>query len=133
LAGSATITPTATGTATYVATAANGVGSAVAQVSIEVGLPAARLRVSVPRTPRTKVSGSRLVVTGSGLAAGETYTIRLGTRTVATGTASATGVAQRTIRLPKVRRATGQRLTIVGSLADRTGSTTVRVVPKPRR
>jgi hypothetical protein len=72
--------------------------------------------------------GQRFVVTASGLAPGETYTIRIGGHLLATGTASTGGGVWRRVTMPASMALTRHRLTVTGWQSDRTGSRLVRTV-----
>lgn len=89
-----------------------------------VGLPAAKLRLSAGS--RAKVGGELTVVV-KGLAAGETYTVRIGSKKVAAGSASAVGTARRSVRVPASTKPGKRQLRVTGSRADRAASRTVRI------
>jgi hypothetical protein len=87
-----------------------------------VTLGAARLRVVAPS--RVTV-GRRAAISVRGLAANERFTVRVGGRK-ATGTANASGTGK--VRL-KIAGKPGRRpVVVVGSVADRAGKATLRVV-----
>ncbi len=122
--GRATIIP-ALGRTTYVVTATNASGTTTATVTVDVALPAKKLKVTTKaKTP----GGKNFAVKVSGLAPAERFTLRHG-KTRISGTATATGTAK--VRLTAPDRGTAKRTTIkvTGSLADRVGTTRIRVLP----
>ena len=127
-AGSETLQPSATGTATYVLTATNGSGTTTAQVAVPVSLPPTTLTVT---SARKVVSGKKLSVKARGLAGREAYTVRIGGTVVATGTTSSTGKVSRSVRVPRSLDGGKVTVRVTGSLTDRTGSRRLRIV-KPR-
>ncbi|NYE38247.1 hypothetical protein F4692_003395 [Nocardioides cavernae] len=100
--------------------------SATSAPTARVTLPATTLRV---KAPKKVAAGSKAVLKVSGLAGGETVTVTVrGTRV--TASANAAGVA--TVKV-KVTGKTGRRVVkVTGSMADRAGTTTLKVV-RPRR
>lgn len=98
--------------------------SATSSPTAAVQLGAARLKVTVPA--KAKV-GTKATIKVTGLARDERFTVTIaGTRT----TATADGAGVGTVRV-KVTGKTGARpVTVVGSLPDRTGKATLRVVKK---
>lgn len=123
--GSETVTPSATGTATYILRATNGSGSTTAQVAVPVALPAKKLTLAAKSSVR---SDKRLTVKASGLAPGEKYTLRLGGKLVTTGQATSAGRVERKVRVPSSVKAGTRTLRMTGSLADRTATRKVKVV-----
>lgn len=117
-AGTLTIKPTRVGTTSYVLTATNSAGTATARARVRVIRPAARLRVQA-------TVGKNVRVTVRGLEAGEHYTIRLGKRKVAGGTAKNAKPLVRAVKLPK--KAGRVTLRVTGDQPDRTGSVRIRV------
>lgn len=117
-AGTLTIKPTRVGTTSYVLTATNSAGTATARARVRVIRPAARLRVQA-------TVGKNVRVTVRGLEAGEHYTIRLGKRKVAGGTAKNAKPLVRAVKLPKKAGRVTPRVT--GDQPDRTGSVRIRV------
>lgn len=92
----------------------------------EKPLPAKRLAVS--GRAGFQLAGRGYPVRATGLAAGETYTVAVAGRRVATGTASPAGVVSRTVVLPGNLRDGRFPVVVTGSVANRTGSATVRVL-----
>lgn len=122
--GSETVTPAATGTQTYTLTATNESGSTVAQIAVEVALPAATLKLKARKTVK---AGRKITVSTKGLAPGEAYTIRIGGKLVASGKATSKGKVKRSVRV-SASTAAGKRLfRVTGSVADRTGTVRVKV------
>jgi Regulator of Chromosome Condensation (RCC1) repeat protein len=121
--GTLKVAPTALGTTTYVLTASNAAGTSTAQVQVTVTRPAARLKVTAAKGRHR--AGAPVKITVRGLEAGEKYTIRIGRKKVATGTAKTARPLVRTIRLPKA----GGRATVrvTGDQTDRTGTIKIRV------
>ena len=83
---------------------------------------------SVTATPTSIGRKATFTVTGNGLDAGEAYSIRLGTKQLATGTASSTGVAQRKLTMPATTPLGQTQLVVTGSQTNRTGAVTVTVL-----
>jgi hypothetical protein len=125
-AGTRTVTPSAVGTTTYRLSASNDNGTTTAQVAVKVTRPATHLRVSADSGLRLR--GSSISVHASRLARAERYTVRIGSRKVATGTASRNGRIDRTVRIPTGTRGGTIRVSVTGSMADRVGTDTVHVV-----
>lgn len=123
--GTQTVKPAATGTATYILRAKNNAGTTTAQVAVPVGLSAAKLRItgnSRPRADRT------FTVVAAGLVGGEKYTIRLADKIIATGQATKAGQVSRAVRVPSSVKAGTRALQVTGSLSDRTGVRSIKVV-----
>jgi hypothetical protein len=91
-----------------------------------VRLPARTFHVATGRYQIRR--GQRFVVTASGLAPGETYTIRVGGRRLTTGSASASGGLWRRVTMPASLSLASHWVTVVGWQADRSGSRLVRTV-----
>ena len=89
-------------------------------------LPATTLHVAAPDS--LLIPGEAISVTARGLAPREAYVIRLGGRIVARGVSSATGTVSRAITIPKSLGGGTHRVAVVGSLATRTGTDTIRTV-----
>ncbi len=131
--GTTTIRPTALGTSVYLITATNHIGTTTAQVAVVVGREAKRLPVKV--SAKSKTVGSKVTITASGLDSAETYTVTIAGKKVATGTATAKGVAKVRVTVPsrsgKAETHTGKvKVIVTGALADRKGQAKLTVVPK---
>lgn len=87
---------------------------------------AARLRLQLDST--VLVRGRRVAVDASGLADGEAYQVRIGSRVIATGAASDDGGVDRLVTVPTGVTLGRTTLTVQGSQADRLRDVTVYVV-----
>lgn len=125
--GDEIVTPNATGVVTYYLTATNAAGSTTAQVSVTVGLPAAKLSVKARGTVKV---GRKITIKASRLAPGETYAVYIGGRRLATGTASSAGTVRRSVRVPSSVKAGQRTIEVRGSLKDRIGTGRVKVTPR---
>jgi hypothetical protein len=125
---SGTVRPTALGAHTYRLTATNAHGTTSVQVTINVTRQAERLTLHAPA--RIHLAGTKVPLTGAGLDAGETYTLKLGRTTLATGKATSAGTFTRAVTIPTSTHQGRESITVVGSEKDRTGSTPARVVTK---
>ena len=130
--GTLRVTPTATGLATYVVTATNANGTATAQHAVEVTHPAKKLKVSattkLKKATRTASATRHVVVEVKGLAPREAFTVTVA-GTKVRGTATATGTAKVVVPAPARKKARTYTVRVTGSVADRVGSTKVRVAP----
>lgn len=124
--GTTSIKVTKPGAQTFTLTVQGEGGATVGSVKVQVSLPAAKYSVSVVRGP-TKIGGA-LRVNASGLAAGEAYTISVAGIKVGTGKAQATGKVSQLVTIPRVLSEGLRTVTVTGSMSDRTGSTSARVV-----
>lgn len=106
------------------ATAGYEAASATSAATAAVQLGAASLKVS---TPKKAKAGSKATITITGLAAGERFTVTVAGKR-AGGKASRKGVG--TVRVPVSGKPGSRRVTVVGSLPDRTGVATLRVVKR---
>lgn len=107
-----------------VSTAATGytASTTTSAATAPVALGAAKFKVTVPRKATV---GKKAAITVRGLAAGERFTVTVGAKRVK-GTANRAGVGKVKIKVTgKPRKRT---VTVVGSVADRTGKVTLRVV-----
>ena len=125
--GEETVTPNTAGVATYYLTATNAAGSTTAQVTVDVGLPAATLKVKARGTVKV---GRKITIKASRLDPGEAYTARIGGRKLASGIASASGTVKRSVRVPSSVKAGKRTIEVRGSLGDRTGTRHVKVTPR---
>lgn len=123
-AGTVGVKPTKLGMHLYTVTATNAQGTTTAQVSLAVSLPAKKLKVKAKKatTPR-----ALLRVRTRGLTPYEIYTIRLGKKVLLTAAANRKGRVDQRIKVPAKTKRGKVRLTVTGSLPDRTGTRTVRV------
>lgn len=97
-------------------------GSATSSATARVTLGAKKFKVSAPR----KVTvGKKATITVRGLAAGERFTVKAGSRRV---TAKATRRGVGTVRVKLTGKPGKRAVKVVGSLRDRVGSGTIRVV-----
>lgn len=125
LSGSETVTPTTTGTSTYILRAKNTAGTTTAQVAVPVSLPPKALLVTGNSSPR---ADRGFTIRASGLEGGEKFTMRLGGRIVATGNAASSGRISRVLHVPSSLKAGRHTMQVTGSMSDRTGSRTIEVV-----
>jgi hypothetical protein len=93
-------------------------------VDIEEGLPAASFAV---HAKKRGVIGEKTVVRASGLAAGESYTVRIGSKKVATGVASAAGTFSAKVGIPKKVHAGERTVSVTGDEKDRVGTDTIEL------
>jgi hypothetical protein len=100
-------------------------GTSVATAPVTLG--AAALAVAVPKKV---AAGKKVTVTVRRLAAGEKVVVTVG-RTKVTGRANAAGLAK--VKVKFTGKAGKRAVRAVGSLPDRAGRATVRVVPPRRR
>ncbi|KAA1378215.1 InlB B-repeat-containing protein [Aeromicrobium fastidiosum] len=90
-------------------------------------LPATTFIVKAPATAKT---GKRITVTVRGLAAGETYTLRIAGKDVATGKASKAGTITRTVKIPRSSRSGMHTVKVIGSAINRRGFDTLKITKK---
>lgn len=127
--GTLTIRPTGLGTAVYVITATNHIGTTTAQVAVVVDREAKRIPVTVSKKSLT--AGSKATVTASGLDKREAFTVTVAGKQVAKGTANARGIARVKVKFPSLTtKQKTVKVVVTGASADRTGKTTVKVKPK---
>jgi hypothetical protein len=124
--GTMAVSPTKLGDTTYVLRATNSNGTTTAQVAVRVTRPATVLQVTA--TDGARAAGTRIGVTAGGLDAAEAYTVRIAGVRVAAGKASETGRVARSVVIPTGLREGSAKVTVTGSLADRTGMDVVRVI-----
>ncbi|MDM4763831.1 hypothetical protein QT381_12515 [Galbitalea sp. SE-J8] len=89
-----------------------------------VARPAAAVRVSAPAWT---LAGTKARVRATGLAARESYTVRVGGRVVARGAADALGRVDTRVTVPPATAAGRRTVTVVGAQADRRGASTTRI------
>lgn len=122
--GSEIVKPASTGTRVYVLRATNDSGTTTAQIALQVGLPAVKVSLKARGTVK---AGRKLTVTAKGLAAGESYTVYVSGKRVASGKVPKSGTLARSVRVPSATKAGKRVVRVTGSLSDRTGSRTVKV------
>jgi hypothetical protein len=123
--GTLALRPSTLGTHTYTLSAANDRGTTTAQVSVTVVREAAALDVRVrPQARRGQV----LTVAGSGLDAGEKWTIWFAGAEVARGVADDLGRARARFVIPADAHLGRTRARVIGSTKDRSGLALVRVL-----
>jgi hypothetical protein len=104
------------------------VGHPASTATPAIRLPALTLRVTCDPT---SVHRHRTFTVGTaGLVAGEAYHLTLGGRSLASGHATSRGRVTRRLTMPGTAPLGVRRLTVTGSQADRTGSRSVRVLPR---
>jgi hypothetical protein len=124
--GSTWVRITAPGKHVFTLTASNTSGAKTAKVKVK----AVRKAKTFELTPVTLplLVGSELPVVVDGLAAGESFTIRLGTVVLATGTADQHGKVELTVVIPKTTKEGLTALTLTGSEPDRVGTVPISVI-----
>ena len=128
--GSLTGTPTEAGLFVFSVVAHNEGGADVRVFSLEVRREAKALTVTAPSAPAAV--GAKVTVPVSGLDSGEAYTVSTGSKVLAQGIANSEGKASPAITVPIV--AEGKRsITVVGSQADRVGTSTLTVVAAKKK
>ncbi|MBN8866540.1 MAG: fibronectin type III domain-containing protein [Solirubrobacterales bacterium] len=110
----------------FTLTATGDGGATTASVDLEVALAPATLTVKAP-TGLVHV-GRDATVAATGLAAGEAYRITIGGITVGSGVTPDSGSLSRAVTVPAKLRDGAFPVRVDGSLADRAGSTSLRVV-----
>ncbi|WP_418058819.1 hypothetical protein [Pimelobacter simplex] len=128
--GSREVTLGHDGAFVFTATGTGTGGRTEVSARVEASYAAARLTVATDDGPF--VVGRPLTVLGSGLAGGEAYSITIGGITAETGRADSAGRVTRTVRVPTALAEGAQRVVVTGSVADRTGTATVRVLRAKR-
>jgi len=101
-------------------------GTTTATVNVRVALAPTTLAVSASSGLVHVGRGTTVAVTG--LAAGEAYRITIGGITVGTGVAPASGSLSRTVVVPATLSAGAVPVRVLGSLDDRAGSASLRIV-----
>jgi len=105
-------------------------GTTTATVNVKVALAPAKLTVSAPAG--LVHVGRNATVAVTGLAAGEAYRITIGGITVGTGVASASGALSKTVVVPATLSGGTVPVRVLGSLDDRAGSASLRIVAAKR-
>lgn len=107
-----------------VSTAATGytTSAATSAATAPVALGATKLKVTVPRKA---IVGKKAAITVRGLAAGERFTVTVGAKRIK-GTANRAGVGKVKVKITGKPRK--RAVKVVGSVADRAGKVTLRVV-----
>ena len=95
-----------------------------------VTLPAKKFIVTAPSG--LHLQGAKIAVSAHGLNAGEKYTVKVGTKVVGSGTASATGKLKKTVTIPKGTSQGSHTVRITGATSKRTGYDKVYVVQKTK-
>jgi hypothetical protein len=124
--GSRVITLDRDGAYTFAVAGVGVGGHTQISTSVHVMLPATNL--TIDNATSVVKAGTTTTFRVSGLRAGEPYTITVGGIPVATGTASATGDVNREVTVPEALADVLQRVGVTGSVSDRAGASTLRVV-----
>lgn len=124
--GTTDVVVTRAGTHTFTLVAAGEGGTTTATVNVRVALAAKKLVVKAP-AGHVHV-GRAATVTAGGLVAGESYRITVAGITVGSGVVPASGALSRNVVVPNVLADGTVPVRVVGSVADRAGATTLKVV-----
>lgn len=130
LSGTEEIVVDRAGELTFSLTATADGRSSTAKVDVHARLAAADLSVNAPA--RLIRAGRKATVSAAGLQAGESYRITIGGITADTGVASGDGSVSRSVRVPRRLSEGTVPVQVFGSIEDRFGATSLRVITAKR-